>query len=65
MTLLILIDQLSIKIDKIRPIIDLNRIEIVVTIDRTVEIGSKKSFKSQFKYDLDRILAGIDLIALA
>ena len=33
------------------------RIEIVAMIDRTAEIGSKKSIKSQFEYDLDRILA--------
>ena len=34
------------------------RIEIVATIYRTAEFGSKKSIKSQFEYDLDRILAG-------
>ena len=33
-------------------------IEIVATIDRTVKIGSKKSMKSGFEYDLDQILAG-------
>ena len=33
-------------------------IEIVATIDSTAEIRSKKSIKSQFEYDLDRILAG-------
>ena len=33
-------------------------IEIVTTIDRTAEIGSKKSIKSRFEYNLDRILAG-------
>ena len=58
MTLLIKIDQLLITFDKIRPIVDLNRIEIVATIDRTAEIGSKKSIKSRFKSDLDQILAG-------
>ena len=41
-------------------------IEIVATIDRTAEIGSKMSIKSRFKYDLDRILAGprLDRISL-
>ena len=34
------------------------RIEIVAMIDRTAEIGSKKSITSQFEYDLNRILAG-------
>ena len=34
------------------------RIKIVATIDRTAEIGSKKSIKSRFEYNLDRILAG-------
>ena len=33
------------------------RIKILVTIDQTAEIGSKKLIKSQFEYDLDRILA--------
>ena len=32
------------------------RNEIVATKDRTAEIGSKKLIKSQFEYDLDRIL---------
>ena len=31
------------------------RIEIVATIDRTGKFGSKKSIKSQFEYNLDRI----------
>ena len=31
------------------------RIEIMATIDRTAKFGSKKSIKSQFDYDLDRI----------
>ena len=34
------------------------RIKIVATIEPTAEIGSKKSIKSQFKYNLDRILDG-------
>ena len=34
------------------------QIEIVATIDRTAEIGSKKLIKNQFESDLDRILAG-------
>ena len=51
-------DQLSITIDKIWPIVDLNWIEIVATMDWTAEIGSKKSIKSRFESDLDRILAG-------
>ena len=58
MTLSIKIDQLSITFDQIQPIVDLNRIEIVATIDRIAEIGSKKSIKSRFESDLDRILAG-------
>ena len=53
MTLLINIDQLSITFDQIRLIVDLNRIEIVKTIDQTAEIGSKKSIKNRFKSDLD------------
>ena len=32
--------------------------EIIPTIDRTAEIGSKKLIKSRFESDLDRILAG-------
>ena len=31
------------------------RIEIVATLDRTAEFGSKKPIKSRFKYNLDRI----------
>ena len=31
------------------------RIEIVATIDRIAEFESKKSIKSQFEYNLDRI----------
>ena len=34
------------------------QIEIVTTIDRTAEIVSKNSIKSQFEYNLDQILAG-------
>ena len=52
------IDKLSITFDKIWPIVDLNRIEIFATIDRTAEIGSKKSIKRRFESALDQILAG-------
>ena len=31
------------------------RIEIIATIDRTAEFGSKKSIKRRFEYDLDQI----------
>ena len=34
------------------------RIEIVATIDQTGKSGSKKSIKSWFEYDFDRILDG-------
>ena len=58
MTLSIKIDQLSSTFDEIRPIVDLNWIQIVATIDGTAEMGSKKSIKSRFESDLDQILAG-------
>ena len=58
MMLSIKIDPLSITFDKIRPFVNLNRIEIVWTIDRTAEIGAKKSIKSRFESNLDQILAG-------
>ena len=59
-------DQLSIIINRFRPIVDLNRIEIVATIDRTPKFGSKKSIRSGFEYDLDQILGGpwLDPISL-
>ena len=34
------------------------RIKIIATVDQMAEIGSKKSIKSRFESDLDRILAG-------
>ena len=52
------IDQLSIIIDRFRPIVELNQIKIVAMIDRTPKFGSKKSIESQFEYDLDPILGG-------
>ena len=58
MTLSIEINQFSIKFDKNWPIVDLNRIEIVATIDRTAKFGSKKSIKRQFESNLERNLAG-------
>ena len=33
------------------------RIKIVATIDQTIGIESKKLIKSQFEFDLERILA--------
>ena len=47
--------------DKNWSLFDINgriQIEIIATIDRTAEIGLKKSIKSWFEYDLDQILAG-------
>ena len=46
-----------IKINRFRPIVDLNPIEIVATIDRTAKFGSKMSIKRWFEYDLDQNLA--------
>ena len=39
MTFSIKIDHLSIKFDQIRTIVDLIRIEVVATIDRTAKFG--------------------------
>ena len=46
MMLLIKIDQSSITFDKIRPIVDLNPMEIVSTIDWTAEIERKSRLKA-------------------
>ena len=50
-------EQLSIKIDLFRPIVDLNHIEIIATIDQTPKFGSKMLIKRRLEYDLDRNLA--------
>ena len=58
-------DQISIKFEDTFESGPRSRIGFVATSNRTAVFESQKSIKSRFEYDIDQILADLDLIALA